>query len=342
MLISTTKLISHPINLASHHLKKQCSLYGWDPLLSTGNYHNIANQLCYCCLVTELCPALFNPMDCSSVKRLCQGDFSGKNTGVGCHFLLLGIFPTQGLNLCLLHCRQILYQIPWATREDLLSHTPIQNKKFNLKKNFNGKNSEFLICVSLCRDESEAGSSKPGVASIYFTFILLSGSGWKGRRKGIPVNSGSISSFGKRRASSFSWARLMWQETPLSLGFYIRAGRQKFHKQVEKLQEGAGLGKEPSPLTKRTSLDEAKVCTHLRRTQTPASPAWGPAGSQECPETSHSNLRTTRGAPGSGRSPCSSHRRSALDTVLPPGSAPMGNGHSWHRTSSSLHLLSHQ
>ena len=36
-------------------------------------------------------------------------NFQGKNTGVACHFLLQGIFPTQGLNsclLCLLHCRQ--------------------------------------------------------------------------------------------------------------------------------------------------------------------------------------------------------------------------------------------
>ena len=38
-------------------------------------------------------------------------NFSGKNTGVGCHFLLQEIFPTQGLNLCLLHCRQILYHL---------------------------------------------------------------------------------------------------------------------------------------------------------------------------------------------------------------------------------------
>ena len=78
MLISTTKLISHPINLASHHLKKQCSLYGWDPLLSTGNYHNIANQLCYCCLVTELCPALVNPMDCSSSSVSVKGIFQAR------------------------------------------------------------------------------------------------------------------------------------------------------------------------------------------------------------------------------------------------------------------------
>ena len=49
---------------------------------------------------------------------LCPWDFPGKNTGVGCHFLLQGIFLTQGLNLHLQHCRQILYH--WATRETLL------------------------------------------------------------------------------------------------------------------------------------------------------------------------------------------------------------------------------
>ena len=36
-------------------------------------------------------------------------DFPGKNTGVGSHSLLQGIFPTQSWNLGLLHCRQILY-----------------------------------------------------------------------------------------------------------------------------------------------------------------------------------------------------------------------------------------
>ena len=38
-------------------------------------------------------------------------DFPGKNTGVGCHALLQRIFSTQGSNLCLLHCRQILYHL---------------------------------------------------------------------------------------------------------------------------------------------------------------------------------------------------------------------------------------
>ena len=37
----------------------------------------------------------------------------GKNTGVGCHALCQGIFPTQVLNLSLLHCRQILYHLKY-------------------------------------------------------------------------------------------------------------------------------------------------------------------------------------------------------------------------------------
>ena len=40
-------------------------------------------------------------------------DSPGKNTGVGCHFLLQVIFPTKQLNLGLLHCRQILYQLSY-------------------------------------------------------------------------------------------------------------------------------------------------------------------------------------------------------------------------------------
>ena len=38
-------------------------------------------------------------------------DFPGKSTGVGCHFLLQRLFPTQGSNPGLLHCRQTLYHL---------------------------------------------------------------------------------------------------------------------------------------------------------------------------------------------------------------------------------------
>ena len=35
----------------------------------------------------------------------------GTHTGVGCHSLLQGIFPTQRLNLDFLHCRKVLYRL---------------------------------------------------------------------------------------------------------------------------------------------------------------------------------------------------------------------------------------
>ena len=59
-----------------------------------------------CLVVSNSC----NPKDsgppCSSVHGILQA-----NTVVGCHFLPQGIFPAQGSNSGLLHCRQILYQL---------------------------------------------------------------------------------------------------------------------------------------------------------------------------------------------------------------------------------------
>ena len=63
--------------------------------------------------VVQLCPTLCNPMK-SPWNSL------GQNTGVGSLFLLQGIFPTQGWNPGLPHCRWILYQ---------LSHNGSQKRK---------------------------------------------------------------------------------------------------------------------------------------------------------------------------------------------------------------------
>ena len=48
---------------------------------------------------------------CDTTRLLCPWDSPGKNTGVGCHSFLQGIFPTQGWNPCLLNCRCILYTL---------------------------------------------------------------------------------------------------------------------------------------------------------------------------------------------------------------------------------------
>ena len=57
------------------------------------------DPLCVCvcvCMCAQSCLTLCSPMDCS-LPWLCPWNFPGKNTGVGYHFLLQRIFPTQGI-----------------------------------------------------------------------------------------------------------------------------------------------------------------------------------------------------------------------------------------------------
>ena len=55
-----------------------------------------------CCLIAKSCLTLATPWTVAA-RLLCPWDFPGKDTGVGCHFLLQGIVPTQGLNPRLYH-----------------------------------------------------------------------------------------------------------------------------------------------------------------------------------------------------------------------------------------------
>ena len=66
-----------------------------------------------------------------STRLVCPWDFPHKNTGVGCHFMLLEIFPIQGSNphlLCLLHCRGILNH--WTIGEATINGRIIIRYKF--------------------------------------------------------------------------------------------------------------------------------------------------------------------------------------------------------------------
>ena len=58
------------------------------------------------CLVAKSCLTLLQPHVLQPARLLCPWNFPGKNTGVGCHFLLQGIFLTQGSNPSLL-CWQV-------------------------------------------------------------------------------------------------------------------------------------------------------------------------------------------------------------------------------------------
>ena len=63
------------------------------------------------CSVTSLVPNFFATLWTIAHKAPLLWDSPGKNTGVGCRFLLQGIFPTQGSNPGLLHCRQTLWRL---------------------------------------------------------------------------------------------------------------------------------------------------------------------------------------------------------------------------------------
>ena len=85
-------------------------------------------------LVAKSCSALATPWTVWPARLLCPWDSPGKNTGVGCHLLLKGIFPTQGLHLGILQCRQILYQLsyegtPTSYKEALLQWSWCTRKK---------------------------------------------------------------------------------------------------------------------------------------------------------------------------------------------------------------------
>ena len=62
-------------------------------------------------LVIQFCLTLCHPM-------VCPQKSAGKNARVGCHSMLQGIFPIQGLNSGLVHCRQILHHLSYQGSSD--------------------------------------------------------------------------------------------------------------------------------------------------------------------------------------------------------------------------------
>ena len=81
------------------------------------NKHFHTFKMCMCavllsnervCSVPQLCPTVCDPTECSLPGSSVHRNFPGKNTRIGCHFLLQGIFPVQGSNPHLIHTSQNL------------------------------------------------------------------------------------------------------------------------------------------------------------------------------------------------------------------------------------------
>ena len=72
------------------------------------------------------------PQGLQTARLLCPGDSPGEDTGVGYHSLLQDIFPTEGSNLHLQHCRQILYCLSHHGRNVRELRSVIQRKREGL------------------------------------------------------------------------------------------------------------------------------------------------------------------------------------------------------------------
>ena len=86
------------------HLSKR--LHNTVPLLlkGRGRIDTVDTEGLLPCECVHVCAVMSNslrPHGLQPARLLCSCNFSGKNVGMGCHFLLQGIFPNQGPNLCL-------------------------------------------------------------------------------------------------------------------------------------------------------------------------------------------------------------------------------------------------
>ena len=118
----------------------------------------------------------------------------GKNTGVGCHSLLQGIFPTQRSNQGLPHCRQILYRLSHSYHK---IHCESCLHLYRWKPRCSNSASPAAAaksrqsCPTLCDpiDSSPPGSAVPGILQARtLEWVAISFSNawkWKGKVKSL-------------------------------------------------------------------------------------------------------------------------------------------------------------
>ena len=112
---------SHEIKKKKHLLLGRKSMTNEDNITKSRGITLLINDLCSQSYVLFQCVCVscsvvsdsLIPHGLLSARLLCPWNSPGKNTGVGGPALLQGIFPTQGLNPGLLHCRRILYYLSY-------------------------------------------------------------------------------------------------------------------------------------------------------------------------------------------------------------------------------------
>ena len=155
------------------------------------------------------CVWLLPPHDYSLPGSSVHRDPPGKNTEVGCDTLLQRIFPTQGLNPGLSHCRQILYHLSHK-RSPYIS--VFCSKLINFTK-YTATAKSLQSCLTLCDpiDDSPPGSPIPGILqarTVEWVAISFSNA-WKWKVK--------VKSLSHVRPSATPWTAAY--QAPPSIGF---------------------------------------------------------------------------------------------------------------------------
>ena len=109
--LSQTNIQPHLSLISSLNMHWAFVTMHWAPSMTLVTYGWLILSPCaILCLVAQLCGTVCDSMDCNLPGSSIHGDSPGKNTGVGCHaFFLQWVFPTQGLNPCLPHCKWIFH-----------------------------------------------------------------------------------------------------------------------------------------------------------------------------------------------------------------------------------------
>ena len=131
-----------------------------------------SDRVCVCVLVNQSCPTL-RLCGLYPSRLFCPWNSPGKNSGVNSHFLLQGIFSTQGSNLGLLHSRQSLRLHLKAKLKKKKKISQRNYQSYLIKKNilqFCFNNSELLLIV--CQQ----------LTVVNFLFLLLSLALFLGRK----------------------------------------------------------------------------------------------------------------------------------------------------------------
>jgi len=118
-------LLTHSCPAVLDHM--DCSTPGFPvlhhlPELAQTHVHGVSESVSQSIKSNSLRPHGLLP-----IRLLCLWDYPGNNTGVGCHFLLQGIFPIQGSNSSLVHCRQIVYRLSQGTSLSQWCHSTISS-----------------------------------------------------------------------------------------------------------------------------------------------------------------------------------------------------------------------